>query len=167
MDNNVKTDIKTEENETKKNSEATYNSDRVIVSAGYAEQIEHTPEFIPNNPLERPEIKYTKPIIAFSVYVVQFIALALIPYGKWWITTLVLVAYSLIYFAFIAKRTVIWIVHLYQNKASDETRLRCTMEPSCSVYMIMAVEKYGVIRGVCKGINRLFRCGKENRVDYP
>ena len=167
MDNNVRNDAKTEENGAEKNSKAPNYSDRVIVSAGYAEPADREPEFIPNNPLERPEIKYTKPIIAFSVYVVQFIALALIPYGKWWITTLVLVAYSLIYFSFIAKRTIIWLVHLYQNKASDETRLRCTMEPSCSVYMILAVEKYGVIRGVCKGINRLFRCGKENRIDYP
>lgn len=123
--------------------------------------------FVPNNPLERPKIHYTKPIIALSVYIAQLIALLFIPYGEWWIELLVLVGYSLIYFSVIAKKTVIWLVHLYQNKAPDEVRLRCAMEPSCSVYMILAVEKYGVIRGVFKGIGRLFRCGNERGVDYP
>ena len=124
-------------------------------------------EFVPYNPLERPEVRYTKPIIALSVYVAQFIALLFIPYGEWWIGALVLTGYSLIYFSVIAKKAVIWLVRLYQNKAPDEVRLRCVMEPSCSVYMIMAVEKYGVIRGVYKGIRRLFRCGNERGVDYP
>ncbi|MBR2972150.1 MAG: membrane protein insertion efficiency factor YidD [Clostridia bacterium] len=124
-------------------------------------------EFVPNNPLERPKINYVKPIIAFLVYALQFVGLFFIPYGKTWIKVVVLIAYSLIYFSFIAKRTVIWLVHLYQNKAPDEVRLKCVMEPSCSVYMILAVEKYGVIRGVYKGIRRLFRCGDVSGVDYP
>ena len=123
--------------------------------------------FVPHNPLHRPEIHYTKPIITLVIYVLQFVGICFIPFGKWWITMLVLMGYSLIYFSIIAKRAIIWMVHLYQNKASDETRLRCVMEPSCSVYMIMAIEKYGVIRGVYKGIDRLFRCGHDNGVDYP
>lgn len=140
----------------------------ISVLAGESEPPEdQEPEFVPYNPLERPKINYVKPIVAFIVYVAQFVALSFIPFGKWWITMLVLMAYSIVYFSFIAKRTVIWLVHLYQNKASDETRLRCTMEPSCSVYMILAVEKYGVIRGVYKGIRRLFRCGTVSGVDYP
>ena len=123
--------------------------------------------FVPHNPLNRPKISYVKPIIAFLVYVAQFIGLLFIPCEKLWIKITVLVVYSLIYFAFIAKRTVIWLVHLYQNKASDKVRLSCVMEPSCSEYMILAVEKYGVIRGVFKGIHRIFRCGKEEGIDYP
>lgn len=124
-------------------------------------------KFVPHNPLERPRIDYVKPAITIFVYVAQLVGLSFIPFEKKWMTVLLLVAYSLIYFSFIAKRTIIWLVRFYQNKAPDEVRLRCVMEPSCSVYMIMAVEKYGVIRGVCKGIDRLFRCGHENRVDYP
>lgn len=124
-------------------------------------------EFVPNNPLERPKINYVKPIVAATVYVAQLVGLIFIPYGNPWILALVLAAYSLIYFSFIAKRTVIWLVHLYQNKAPDRVRLKCVMEPSCSVYMILAVEKYGVIRGVYKGIRRLFRCGDVCGIDYP
>ncbi|MBR2615982.1 MAG: membrane protein insertion efficiency factor YidD [Clostridia bacterium] len=67
-----------------------------------------------------------------------------------------------------AKSAVIWLVHLYQNKASDRTRLKCMFEPSCSEYMILAVEKYGVVRGVFKGIRRLLRCHPPNGgKDYP
>ena len=143
-------------------------NDRIIVWAGESEKVENEEEeFVPHNPLHRPPISYKKPIIAFVVYVLQFIGLMLIPYGETYIEVLVLIGYSLIYFSFIAKKTVIWMVHLYQNKAPDEVRLRCAMEPSCSVYMILAVEKYGVIRGVYKGIRRLFRCGDVRGVDYP
>lgn len=141
-------------------------SDRVIVWAGDSEVTDEE-EFVPVNLLERPKINYVKPIIAFVVYVVQLVGLIFVPYPYGWVMALTLVAYSLIYFSFIAKRTVIWLVHLYQNKASDETRLKCVMEPSCSVYMILAVQKYGVIRGVYKGIRRLLRCGNERGVDYP
>lgn len=142
------------------------NNDRIIVWAGDSES-DNEEEFVPNNPLERPPISFKKPIIALVVYIVQFVGLCFIPYGRWWIEFLALMGYSLIYFSVIAKKTVIWLVHLYQNKASDETRLRCVMEPSCSVYMILAVNKYGVIRGVYKGIRRLLRCGEVSGVDYP
>ena len=144
------------------------NDDRIIVWAGDSETVEQEEEeFVPHNPLERPPVSYKKPIIALTVYILQFIGLMFIPYGEAYIEVLVLVGYSLIYFSLIAKKTVIWMVRLYQNKAPDEVRLRCVMEPSCSVYMILAVEKYGVIRGVYKGIRRLFRCGDVRGVDYP
>ena len=34
----------------------------------------------------------------------------------------------------------------------------CRFVPSCSEYMIEAVQKYGAIRGVWKGICRIGRC---------
>jgi putative component of membrane protein insertase Oxa1/YidC/SpoIIIJ protein YidD len=124
-------------------------------------------EFVPNNPLNRPKMHYTKPIIALSAYLIQLIALFFIPFPQWWVRLTVILAFSIVYFAIIAKRAIIWSVHLYQNKASDETRLKCVFEPSCSEYMIMAVQKYGVIRGVFKGVRRLFTCGHESGTDYP
>ena len=167
-DNKTTTPNESEESFEKKDNSPIPNNDEIIVWAGNSEPVDYNVnKFVPHNPLERPTIHYVKPIIALVVYVLQFVGLALIPYGKWWITMLVLIGYSVIYGSFIAKRTIIWLVHLYQNKASDETRLRCTMEPSCSVYMILSVEKYGVIRGVYKGIRRLFRCGSESGIDYP
>ena len=140
----------------------------IIVYAGESAPDKNAKEkFVPHNPLNRPKISYKKPIITMLCYVAQITLLIPIPYGEWWIRAAVLTLFSLAYFSFIAKRTVIWLVHLYQNKASDATRLKCTFEPSCSEYMILAVNKYGVIKGVAKGINRLFRCGSESGIDYP
>jgi putative membrane protein insertion efficiency factor len=35
----------------------------------------------------------------------------------------------------------------------------CRFEPSCSEYFIGAVRKYGPVRGACKGVGRICRCG--------
>ncbi len=34
----------------------------------------------------------------------------------------------------------------------------CRFSPSCSLYMLQAVEKYGVLRGGLMGTRRLLRC---------
>ena len=34
----------------------------------------------------------------------------------------------------------------------------CRFEPTCSVYTMQAVEKYGVLRGIWLGMRRLGRC---------
>lgn len=123
----------------------------------------------PYNPLNRPEIHYQKPILAALIWLTVTVLLAvagsmLIPECTVWLC----LGWSAVYFALIAKRALIWMVHLYQNKASDATRLKCVFEPSCSEYMILAVNKYGFLRGVCKGIHRLLRCHPPNGgVDYP
>ncbi len=45
----------------------------------------------------------------------------------------------------------------------------CTMYPSCSEYMILAVQKDGAIKGVWKGIRRILRCHpyQKRLVDFP
>lgn len=58
----------------------------------------------------------------------------------------------------LARRAVITAVKIYQRFAPDSIREKCRFEPSCSQYMILAIEKYGLIRGVMKGIDRLRRC---------
>ena len=123
----------------------------------------------PYNPLRRPAISYKKPIIAAVIYVcVSLLVIVLgglvLPGKAVWFW----LGWSAVYFALIAKRALIWLVHLYQNKASDATRLKCVFEPSCSEYMILAVNKYGFLKGVIKGVRRLLRCHPPNGgVDYP
>jgi putative membrane protein insertion efficiency factor len=34
----------------------------------------------------------------------------------------------------------------------------CRFEPNCSEYFILAVHKYGPLRGACKGVGRICRC---------
>jgi uncharacterized protein len=55
-------------------------------------------------------------------------------------------------------RIVIGLVRLYQWTLSPWLGKNCRFYPSCSAYMIQAIEKYGVVRGVWKGIARIGRC---------
>lgn len=62
----------------------------------------------------------------------------------------------------------IWFVRLYQRFAPISMRSMCRYEPSCSQYMILAIQKYGPFRGIPMGIRRLRRCGhKGGGFDYP
>jgi putative membrane protein insertion efficiency factor len=55
-------------------------------------------------------------------------------------------------------RTIILLVRLYQLTLSPIFGRQCRFQPTCSHYMIGAVEKYGAIRGSQKGIWRIIRC---------
>ena len=117
----------------------------------------------PYNPLRRPQIHYRKPIIAALIWLTVTVAIAwcgVVWFPDWAVWACL--GWSVLYFALIAKRALIWMVHLYQNKASDATRLKCVFEPSCSEYMILAVNKYGLLRGFVKGVRRLLRCHPPN-----
>ena len=61
----------------------------------------------------------------------------------------------------------ICLVRLYQRYAPEKLRRKCRFEPSCSEYMVEALEKYGVIRGVGFGIKRLKRCKPGNGGQDP
>lgn len=80
------------------------------------------------------------------------------------LTVIVVLALSLIN----ARRIIISLVLLYQRYAPLSIRAACVYQPSCSQYMILAVEKYGPFRGVLKGIGRLLRCHPPHGgEDYP
>lgn len=53
---------------------------------------------------------------------------------------------------------VILFVRCYQLTVSPLLGRRCRFEPSCSRYMIEAVQKYGCLRGSAKGVARICRC---------
>jgi putative membrane protein insertion efficiency factor len=78
----------------------------------------------------------------------------------------------LVYSIFNIKKIILSSVKIYQRVAPQKIRLKCRFEPSCSQYMILAVEKYGAIKGVYKGIKRLSKCnnrgdGLSGGYDYP
>lgn len=127
----------------------------------------------PNNPLIRPKINYVKPVIAIVCYILFNTTLILVynilaDYLKQQfvnykiIAVAILVLLNVIFIAIILKRTLIWLVHVYQRYAPDDVRLKCVFEPSCSEYMILSLQKYGVIKGLIKGVDRLFRCHLPN-----
>ena len=69
---------------------------------------------------------------------------------------------------FLVKRLAIGAVLVYKAVAPLEVRDKCRFVPTCSTYMIMAINKYGLIYGIIKGIKRLLRCKPPNGgEDYP
>ena len=111
--------------------------------------------------LERPTLRPLR-IALFAL--IPFAVCALLIAGAVWlgisigIGMAVACAVFVTYCAIIAKRTAICLVRIYQRFAPDSVRNKCRFEPSCSSYMIRAIEKYGLFRGVRKGIRRLRRC---------
>lgn len=58
----------------------------------------------------------------------------------------------------IARRVALLLLRFYKRFISPLLPPMCRFEPTCSVYTMQAVEKYGVLRGVWLGIRRLGRC---------
>jgi putative membrane protein insertion efficiency factor len=50
------------------------------------------------------------------------------------------------------------LVRIYQYTLSPLIGRQCRFHPSCSNYMIGAVEKYGALRGLRRGLRRICRC---------
>ena len=55
-------------------------------------------------------------------------------------------------------KAIIAVVRLYQFTLSPLIGRQCRFHPTCSNYMIAAVEKYGAFRGSLKGLWRIARC---------
>ncbi len=66
------------------------------------------------------------------------------------------------------RAILIALIQLYQRGAPSRLRRTCRFEPSCSNYAILALEKFGVIKGVYAAAHRILRCRRPNGgVDYP
>lgn len=78
----------------------------------------------------------------------------------------------------VAKFIIVKLIYVYQVVLSpDKGFLRflypisgaCVMYPTCSEYMVLAVEKHGVIKGLFNGVRRIGRCHpyQKKLVDLP
>lgn len=80
----------------------------------------------------------------------------------------IIVVSFFIVLALFTKQILIGLVHIYQHYAPEYRRRMCLFKPTCSEYAILALNKYGPIRGTLKTVNRLRRCkGNKYRIDYP
>ncbi|MCX8602378.1 MULTISPECIES: membrane protein insertion efficiency factor YidD [unclassified Gilliamella] len=60
------------------------------------------------------------------------------------------------------------LIYLYRAIAPNRIRSACRFEPSCSEYALLAIEKYGVLKGWKMTLGRLMRCKPPNGgKDYP
>lgn len=55
-------------------------------------------------------------------------------------------------------RLIIFLVHVYRVTLAPFMGGHCRFHPSCSQYMIDAVNKHGPWRGTWRGIKRICRC---------
>ena len=58
----------------------------------------------------------------------------------------------------LAVAALVGVIRVYQWTISPLLGPSCRFEPSCSRYMIEALAKYGLIRGLWKGVGRVLRC---------
>jgi uncharacterized protein len=56
------------------------------------------------------------------------------------------------------KYIAIFPVRVYQWTISPLLGQNCRFQPTCSHYMIEAIEEWGVFQGIWLGLKRIFRC---------
>lgn len=121
--------------------------------------------------LERPEINWIAVflhiVIPIAICILTSILLLHINFTLFFsliIPCLISIGYIIIRL----KDIIIFLIHLYQHFAPDSIRMKCRFEPSCSQYAILALKKYGLVKGLQKSINRARRCNINNGgYDYP
>ncbi len=67
------------------------------------------------------------------------------------------------------KKLFIFILKFYKKRISPIfgfMGIHCKYYPSCSEYMKQAIEKYGVIKGICLGTCRFLRCNPFSKGGY-
>ena len=69
-----------------------------------------------------------------------------------------MISSSLHFVARLPAISLIVLVRFYQYTLSPLIGRQCRFHPTCSNYMIGAVEKYGAIRGTVRGLRRISRC---------
>ncbi len=56
------------------------------------------------------------------------------------------------------RRASIGSIRVYRRYVSPVLPASCRYTPSCSLYTLQAIEKYGVLRGIPMGVLRVLRC---------
>lgn len=66
------------------------------------------------------------------------------------------------------KRLCIGFIRFYQAIPLS-IHNQCRFYPTCSNYTIMAITKYGVLKGILMGLKRILKCNpcSKGGIDYP
>ncbi len=66
------------------------------------------------------------------------------------------------------RKLLIALVHGYQRFISPLLPPSCRFYPTCSAYMVTALQKFGPLLGLLMGLARILRCNPFNRggIDY-
>lgn len=67
------------------------------------------------------------------------------------------------------KKIIIGLIIFYKKHISlylEHLGIHCKYEPTCSEYMLQAIEEYGVKRGLILGIKRILKCNPFSKGGY-
>lgn len=67
------------------------------------------------------------------------------------------------------KKLLIKLIDIYQKNISyylESKNIHCKYYPTCSEYTKQAIKKYGVTRGIIKGMARILRCNPFSKGGY-
>ena len=67
------------------------------------------------------------------------------------------------------KMIIFFLIKLYKKIISPIFHfmgIRCKYYPTCSDYMLQAIEKYGILKGCLLGIKRIFKCNPFSKGGY-
>ena len=67
------------------------------------------------------------------------------------------------------KKLLIRLIEMYQKHISkwlESKNINCKFYPTCSEYTKQAIEKYGCIKGIIKGIFRILKCNPFSKGGY-
>ena len=56
------------------------------------------------------------------------------------------------------SRLLLAMLRFYKRNISPMLGQRCRFDPTCSMYMYEAIERYGAAKGFWMGLKRLLRC---------
>lgn len=142
-----------------------------LVAALFAEDSSDPRSWNYKRKLIRPKIRWVQILIFTLLF-------ALGALGIYWALILLSVPSAIAFWVcaisifftvlFLLKRILICLIQIYQFFAPATIRNKCRFEPSCSQYMILALQKYGLRKGLLMGIDRLKRCNtNDGGFDYP
>lgn len=64
------------------------------------------------------------------------------------------------------KKFLIFLIRIYRKFISPVKPPSCRFYPTCSMYAIQAIEKYGALRGTFMAIKRILKCHPLNPGGY-
>ena len=97
---------------------------------------------------------FALPLVLLAVLIFGVVLGFVYLLGAWKLLLLI----ALIPLYYVLKYLAIGTVLLYKATAPLSMRDACRFGPTCSTYMIISIRKYGLFRGVYRGIRRIMRC---------
>ena len=123
-------------------------------------------EYLINPVVKRPNDSVAKDLffllIVAGIIVAGLIAVKIVISISSLSYVILCIIFGVLFFLIFSKKIILTLILMYQKYAPESLRSSCRFEPCCSEYMKISINKYGVLKGFIKGINRILRCHYPN-----